>query len=324
MKTIDEIRDLIGKAFDEQEQSFEPRELYEPIAYTLKNGGKRLRPILVMLGCQAFTDELNEAIMPAVGIEMFHNFTLLHDDIMDKAFIRRNQPTVHIKWDVNRAILSGDALAIKANVFIASVRREVLPEVLGVFNKTALQVCEGQQYDLNFEMRNEVSEEEYLTMISLKTAVLLAGSLKIGALIGGATTKQADLLYSFGHDMGLAFQLQDDYLDTFGTVENFGKSIGGDIKANKKTILLIKALIQADEKDKKKLDKLFSTKKGNQDKKVEEVIAIFKKLNIDTYIRKLVIDYSHKALETLEEIDVDAVRKDELVKFTNQLINRVS
>jgi len=324
MKTIDEIRELIGKAFDEQEQTFEPRELYEPISYTLKNGGKRLRPILVMLGCQAFSDELDEAIMPAVGIEMFHNFTLLHDDIMDKAFIRRNQPTVHIKWDVNRAILSGDALAIKANVFIASVRREVLPEVLGVFNTTALQVCEGQQYDLNFEIRNEVSEKEYLKMISLKTAVLLAGSLKIGALIGGASTKQADLLYSFGHDMGLAFQLQDDYLDTFGNVENFGKSIGGDIKANKKTILLIKALIEADDKDRKKLDKWFSSKKGNQDKKVAEVIEVFRKLNVDSYIRKLVIDYSHKALETLEKIDVDSIRKEELVKFTNQLINRVS
>ena len=324
MKTIEELRNLIGNAFDEQEQTFEPRELYEPIAYTLKNGGKRLRPILVLLGCQAFSDDVSEAVMPAVGIEMFHNFTLLHDDIMDKAFIRRNQPTVHIKWDVNRAILSGDALAIKSNVFISSVRREVLPEVLEVFNKTALEVCEGQQYDLNFEIKNSVNEDEYLKMISLKTAVLLAGSLKIGALIGGASTKDAESLYSFGHDMGIAFQLQDDYLDTFGNVENFGKSIGGDIKANKKTILLIKALINADEKDRKKLNKLFSSTKGNQEKKIKEVIAIFKKLKVDNHIRKLVIEYSHKALETLDKIEVDPVRKEELVKFTNQLVNRVS
>lgn len=324
MKTIDELKDLITVTFEKEEQAFEPRELYEPIAYTLKNGGKRLRPILVLMGCQVFSEEVEEALMPAIGIEMFHNFTLLHDDIMDKAFLRRNQPTVHIKWDVNRAILSGDALAIKSNVYISSVKREVLPEVLGVFNKTALEVCEGQQYDLNFEIRDTVTTEEYLQMISLKTAVLLAGSLKIGALIGGASTKDAELLYSFGHDMGLAFQLQDDYLDSFGDVKNFGKSIGGDIKANKKTILLIKAMELAEGKAKKKLEKWYSSKRGNEEKKVKEVVEIFKSLDVHKYLRKLVWDYSYKALETLEKIDVPAERKEELVKFTNQLINRVS
>lgn len=324
MKTLHELRDLVEKTIETEEQMLEPRELYEPIQYTLRNGGKRLRPICVLLGCQVFRDDIEEAIKPALGIEMFHNFTLLHDDIMDKAFIRRNQPTVHIKWDVNRAILSGDALAIKSNVYIASVRREVLPEVIDVFNTTALQVCEGQQYDLNFEIRSEVSEAEYLKMISLKTAVLIAGSLKIGALVGGASEKEADLIYSFGHDMGIAFQLQDDYLDTFGSVEKFGKAIGGDISSNKKTLLLIKALELANASQLKRLKKLYATKKGNQERKIQEVIRIFKELDVDKYIRKLVCDYSYQALDTLDQIQVSEERKEELIKFTNQLINRVS
>ncbi len=276
------------------------------------------------MGCQIFKGDVTPALKPALGIEMFHNFTLLHDDIMDKAFLRRNKPTVHIKWDINRAILSGDALAIQANVYIASAHRDILPEVLGVFNKTALEVCEGQQYDLNFEIRNEVKEEEYLKMISLKTAVLIAGSLKIGALIGAANEEQANMIYSFGHDMGMAFQLQDDYLDSFGNPEIFGKKIGGDILANKKTILLIKAKETADKASLKKLYKWYSSKKVNEEKKIREVVAIFRKLDIDQYIRKLVYDYSHKALRTLEKIDVPEERKIELVNFTNQLINRVS
>lgn len=324
MKTIEDLRKIIENSIEEEDKALEPRELYEPIQYTLKNGGKRLRPILVLLGCQVFSDEIQKAVKPALGIEMFHNFTLLHDDIMDKAFLRRNKPTVHIKWDINRAILSGDALAIKSNLFLASSDRSVLPEVLGVFNKTALEVCEGQQYDLNFEILDIVNEEEYLRMISLKTAVLLAGSLKIGALIGGASAEDAQLLYSFGHDMGIAFQLQDDYLDTFGEVEKFGKSIGGDIKTNKKTLLLIKARELANPKQLKRLNKFYSTKKGNQEKKIQEVIGIFKDIEVDNYIRKLVCDYSYKALEILDQINVAEDRKQELVKFTNQLINRVS
>lgn len=324
MKTLEELHILIEQVIDQQEKSLEPKELYEPIWYTLRNGGKRLRPILVLMGCQFFSGESEPALKPALGIEMFHNFTLLHDDIMDKAFLRRNQPTVHIKWDVNRAILSGDALAIQANVYIASADREILPEVLGVFNKTALEVCEGQQYDLNFEMRTEVRVEEYLQMISLKTAVLIAGSLKIGALIGKASTKQADCLYSFGHDMGMAFQLQDDYLDTFGDPAVFGKKIGGDILANKKTLLLIKAKELANPSQLKKLEKWYGNKKGNEDRKIREVVEIFRDLGIDLYIRELVCEYSYKALNTLDLIDVPADRKQELINFTNQLINRVS
>jgi len=322
--TLEELHALIEQEIDHQEEALEPTELYEPIWYALRNGGKRLRPVLVLMGCHIFNDDVSSAIKPALGIEMFHNFTLLHDDIMDKAFLRRNQPTVHIKWDINRAILSGDALAIQANVYIASVKREILPEVLGVFNKTALEVCEGQQYDLNFEIRDEVTEEEYMIMISLKTAVLIAGSLKIGALIGNASMEQAEKLYSFGHDMGMAFQLQDDYLDSFGNPDTFGKKIGGDIISNKKTLLLIKAKEFANQANLKKLNKLYSSKKGNDEKKIVEVVEIFKELQIDHYLREQVYNYSQKALKTLDQINVSEECKSELINFTNQLIDRVS
>ncbi|MBT3242778.1 MAG: polyprenyl synthetase family protein [Bacteroidetes bacterium] len=324
MLTLSQLHELIEKEIVDQKKTLEPRELYEPIWYTLENGGKRLRPILVLMGCQLFNENIELALKPALGIEMFHNFTLLHDDIMDKAFLRRNQPTVHIKWDVNRAILSGDALAIQSNVYISSTTKEVLPKVLSVFNKTALEVCEGQQYDLNFEMVDEVGEDEYLKMISLKTAVLLAGSLKIGALIGGASDQDAEKLYSFGYDMGMAFQLQDDYLDSFGDPKVFGKKIGGDILANKKTLLLIKAKQLADEGELKKLNKWFSSKKGNPAKKIKEVIGIFIKLEIDKYIRGLVHSYSKLALASLGELDIEDNLKEELTQFTNSLINRVS
>ncbi len=324
MKTLQELRVLLEEHIVSQEKNLEPAELYEPIWYTLRNGGKRLRPILVLMGCQLFSSDVTKAIQPALGIEMFHNFTLLHDDIMDKAFLRRNKPTVHIKWDINRAILSGDALAIQSNVFIASAEKNILPDVLEVFNTTALQVCEGQQYDLNFEIREKVTGEEYLKMISLKTAVLIAGSLKIGALIGGADKAQANKLYEYGYDMGMAFQLQDDYLDSFGNPETFGKKIGGDILANKKTLLLIKAMEMAGDKELKKLKKLLSNKRANPAKKIQEVVELFKKLDVHLYIRDLVCDYSFKALKSLDEIDIEEERKMELIRFTNSLINRVS
>ena len=257
MKSFEYIHQLVMAEIKLQNETLEPKELYEPIWYTLRSGGKRLRPILVLQGCQLFHDDIERALKPALGIELFHNFTLLHDDIMDKAFMRRNQPTVHTKWDINRAILSGDAMAIQANIFIASCDAKLLPDVLGVFNKTALQVCEGQQYDLNFEIMDEVTVDQYMNMIRLKTAVLLAGSLKIGAIIGGATEKQAGLVYDFGHDMGMAFQLQDDYLDTFGDPETFGKNIGGDILSNKKTFLLIKARQRANPAQLKELNEWY-------------------------------------------------------------------
>jgi len=324
MKSIEEIHELVDQEISRQNNILEPKELYEPIWYSLKSGGKRLRPMLVLLGCQMFSDDLDKAIKPALGIELFHNFTLLHDDIMDKAFLRRNQPTVHIKWDINRAILSGDAMAIQANKNISSCDAGILPEVLQVFNKTALEVCEGQQYDLNFEIRDDVSVEEYMSMIKLKTAVLLAGSLKIGAIIGGAGSVQAGLVYDFGFGMGMAFQLQDDYLDTFGRPEIFGKKIGGDIMANKKTFLLIKAKERADEKQLAELNHWYTGEDHDPGLKIPSVQKIFRDLSIDQLTREQVIHFSKIAIEILDRIETTEDRKSELRNFTNKLVYRVS
>lgn len=323
MKNIDDFQLIVDEEIKRQHRNLEPKELYEPIWYTLSNGGKRLRPVLVLMGCQLFSDRIEEAVLPAIGIEMFHNFTLLHDDIMDKAFLRRNRPTVHIKWDVNRAILSGDALAIQSNIFISSCSREVLPEVLNVFLTTALQVCEGQQYDLNFEIKSMVSVDEYMNMIRLKTAVLLAGSLQIGAIIGGAGKDWAQRVYDLGCELGMAFQLQDDLLDTFGDEDVFGKSIGGDIRSDKKTFLLIKAYEQASPEQAKVLDDCYSGKCTDPDQKVKEVRKIFMDLGIDQMTRKKVREYLYSALAILEELPVEKERKTELENFTRSLMDRV-
>ena len=323
MKDINDLQLMIDEEIRKQYRILEPRELYEPMWYALSNGGKRLRPVFVMMGCQLFSDELNKAALPALGIEMFHNFTLLHDDIMDQAFMRRNLPTVHVKWDVNRAILSGDALAIQANIFISSCEKEVLPDVLRVFNATALQVCEGQQYDLNFERLNDVSVADYMNMIRLKTAVLIAGSLQIGALIGGADPKWASRVYDLGDRIGMAFQLQDDYLDTFGNPVTFGKNIGGDIVANKKTYLLIKARELANPVQLMILKKYFDSEDFDPEEKVTSVKEVFKDLGVDREIIGKVHEYSNQALEILNEIPVSLPRKVELEKFTRNLMDRI-
>lgn len=323
MKDINDLQLLIDEEIRAQYRILEPRELYEPMWYALSNGGKRLRPVFVLMGCQLFSDEVKRAALPALGIEMFHNFTLLHDDIMDKAFMRRNLPTVHIKWDVNRAILSGDALAIQSNIFISSCDKEILPDVLKVFNSTALQVCEGQQYDLNFERLQEVSVAEYLNMIRLKTAVLIAGSLQIGALIGGAEPKWASRVYELGDMIGMAFQLQDDYLDTFGNPVTFGKNIGGDILANKKTYLLIKARELANPEQLELLKKYFDSEDSDPAEKIAAVKKVFQDLDVDKEIVEKVHEYSKKALEILGEIPVAPDRKVELDKFTRNLMDRI-
>lgn len=323
MKNINELQLIIDDEIRTQYRILEPPELYEPMWYALSNGGKRLRPVFVLMGCQLFSDDLKRAALPALGIEMFHNFTLLHDDIMDKAFMRRNQPTVHVKWDVNRAILSGDALAIQSNIFIASCDKEILPDVLNVFNTTALQVCEGQQYDLNFERLEEVTVAEYLNMIRLKTAVLIAGSLQIGALIGGADPQWALKVYELGDMIGMAFQLQDDFLDTFGNPFTFGKNIGGDILANKKTYLLIKAKELADTDQLKILNHYYSSEDFNEKEKIEVVKKLFLELGIDKITIEKVHEYSNKALKILSEIPVEDSRKAELEKFTRNLMDRI-
>ncbi|PIY02318.1 MAG: isoprenyl synthetase, partial [Bacteroidetes bacterium CG_4_10_14_3_um_filter_31_20] len=222
MLKFEEIQNIVNNEIAKLDFKSEPVELYQPISYALSGNGKRLRPCLALLSCNLFNNDIRNAIKPAIGVEMFHNFTLLHDDIMDKADIRRNKPTVHKKWNENVAILSGDAMLIKTYELFFELKPNILAKVIEVFNKAALQVCEGQQYDMNFETKIDVTTDEYIKMITLKTAVLLAASLKIGAIIGGATLKDANLLYNYGINLGIAFQLQDDYLDVYGDVKTFG------------------------------------------------------------------------------------------------------
>lgn len=239
MKTFNELRDQISIELEKLNWQNEPRGLYEPIAYELSIGGKRVRPVLTMMACNLFSDDLKAAVAPALGIEVFHNFTLLHDDIMDRADIRRGLPTVHKKWNDNTAILSGDVMLIVAYQLIAQTPMPHLKEVLDLFSKTAAEICEGQQYDVDYEARKKVEIDEYIEMIRLKTAVLLGCALKTGAIIGNASPADANLLYDVGINIGLAFQLKDDLLDVYGDEATFGKKIGGDILCNKKTYLLI-------------------------------------------------------------------------------------
>lgn len=324
MYTLKELQDLIKEHISNNKIGREPYTLYDPINYTLDTGGKRIRPALVLLACNLFTDDISDAIKPAVGLEIFHNFTLLHDDIMDHADIRRGQPTVHKKWDENTAILSGDAMLIKAYDFFFDCQSPNLREILKVFNQTALEVCEGQQYDMEFEDRDQVSESEYLRMIELKTSVLLAGALKIGALIGGASIDDADLLYDFGRNIGLAFQLQDDFLDVYGDESVFGKQIGGDIVANKKTFMLIKARQLAKETKAERLNQLILEKEFNRDDKVRDVTEIYNKLGIKELVQHRILEYTEKALDQLDQVRVDNSKKMELKNLAGKLINRAN
>lgn len=267
MYTSTDLEAKINSAINKLDYEKEPQTLFNPIVYTLSLGGKRLRPILAYMGTNLFTDNIDITTPSAVAIEIFHNFSLLHDDLMDNASIRRGEPAVHKKWNANTAVLSGDAMLIDAYNYITKVPEEVLSSILEIFTITAMEVCKGQQYDIDFETCLNVKESEYLEMIRLKTAVLLAASLKIGAILGGADEEDADRLYNFGINIGLAFQLKDDLLDVYGDPDNFGKEIGGDILSNKKTFLLIKALEKSDKKNNAILQKWISAKSFN----IEEV-----------------------------------------------------
>ena len=321
MFQAEELQKIINNLINELDFRTEPVALYSPVEYALSGSGKRLRPLLTLMSCNLFSENIQKALKPAIGLEIFHNFTLLHDDIMDKADLRRNKPTVHKKWNENVAILSGDAMMIKAYGFFFDLEPELLSSVLPVFNKTALEVCEGQQYDMNFETRMDVSTDEYLQMITLKTAVLLAASLKIGALIGGADEKNTELLYNFGINLGIAFQLQDDYLDTFGDVRTFGKQIGGDIVANKKTYLLLSALEKATGDTKKQLQKLLN-EKVESEVKIKEVTAIYNQLGIPEVIKQKLDEYQNKAIKALNAVNVSSDKKELLKNISLQLLNR--
>jgi geranylgeranyl diphosphate synthase type II len=323
MQRNDWLRDKLEQAIGELNFKKEPEELYEPISYTLQGNGKRIRPYLTLLACNMFSEKIDDAIYPAIGLEVFHNFTLLHDDIMDNAPVRRGLPTVHEKWSANTAILSGDAMMVEAYKLICKAPSHTLSKVLEVFSDTALGVCEGQMFDMQFEKQNNVSESEYLEMIRLKTSVLLAGSLKVGAIIGGASDKDAQLLYNFGLSLGLAFQLKDDWLDSFGDEAVFGKRIGGDIVENKKTYLLIKALERADKNELLALKKWIEKTDFNEQEKIESVKEIYKTLAIDELTQQKVADYSTEAFKYLAAVSVPIDAKKALMDLGEQLLNRV-
>jgi geranylgeranyl diphosphate synthase, type II len=322
MLTLPQIHEIIQVRISALSFSNHPAVLYEPIRYTLNLGGKRLRPALCLIACDLFEGNVNDAIDPAMGIEIFHNFTLLHDDIMDKAPIRRGNPTVYKKWNQNIAILSGDTMMALAYDNIMKTPERIRDEVFSVFNKTAIEVCEGQQYDMNFETQEQVSIGDYIEMIRLKTAVLLAGSLKIGALIGGASKSEAEKLYSFGENIGIAFQLKDDLLDAFSDEARFGKAKGGDILANKKTYLYLKAFKLASGKNLEDLKFLFSTEMNQNGEKIESILRIYEALNIRQNTENEMLQFYNLAMKVLETVDVDQSRKVTLLNIANQLNNR--
>jgi len=301
----------------------EPMGLYDPIEYVLGLGGKRLRPVLMLLAYNLYKEDVTRIFSQAAGIETYHNFTLLHDDLMDKADMRRNKPTVHKKWDENTAILSGDAMLILAYQFMMKkCPLECVERVMEVFGRTALEVCEGQQWDMEFEHRLDVTVDEYIEMIRLKTSVLLAAALKIGAILGGAPEKDAQLLYDFGIKMGLAFQLQDDYLDVYGDPAVFGKKIGGDILCNKKTFMLITALSLAEGEDKETLLNWLRATDYVAEEKIQSVTALYNKVGVSELCQARIDAYYKEGLELLDKVNVESSLKEELKKFVCHLMDR--
>lgn len=324
MLTIQDYQEIIKLKIAEQHFNYAPIELYEPITYTMSLGGKRLRPTLTIMTCDIFGGKIEEAVNAALGLETFHNFTLLHDDIMDKAPIRRGEPTVYKKWDANRAILSGDTMMVLAYDYLLNSPKDLLFDLFTVFNKVGKEVCEGQQYDMNFETAKHVSIDEYLEMIKLKTAVLIGGSMHVGAIIARASSEQCQLIYNFGENIGMAFQLQDDLLDAFGDSSVFGKQTGGDIRTNKKTYLYLKALELADQDDTKRLEELYGIQDEDDNDKVLEVLALFNKYKISQLTRRLMEDFYSKAMVELKAIHLPKDKQDILVSLADSLMKRDS
>lgn len=322
MHTLEHIQEIISRKIKSIDLSGKPIELYEPIKYTFSHGGKRLRPALCLLACDMFEGNLDHAIDPAIGIEIFHNFTLIHDDIMDQAPLRRGKETVYKKWNQNVAILSGDTMMALAYDYIMKAPEFARVAVLSAFNKTAIEVCEGQQYDMNYETQETVTIPDYIEMIRLKTAVLLGASLKIGAIIAGADIENAEKIYSFGENIGIAFQLKDDLLDAFSDEKKFGKMKGGDILTNKKTYLYLKALEIAHGKNLDCLRKLFSKDVIDPDSKINGVIQIYEALNIQQLTEDEILKFYNKAMTCLDNIAIDFDRKTALIGFADQLYKR--
>jgi len=324
LNSLSTLQQLIAKEIELYTANLtkQPAELYDPISYILHLGGKRMRPALLLMACEMFDGDIQKALKPALGIETFHNFTLLHDDIMDKAPLRRNKATVHERWNNDIAILSGDTMFVKSYQLMMHVEDSKLREVLDIFCKTAVEVCEGQQYDMNFESLDKVSIDEYLHMITLKTAVLLAASLQIGGILGGANTIDAHHLYEFGKNIGIAFQLQDDILDVYGDSAKFGKQVGGDILSNKKTYLLLSALEIATGEILEELKAWIENKNFIAAEKVTAITAIYTKLSIRKIAESKMHEFHQKAMHHYHAFSVDTEKKNMLLQFSESLLVR--
>ena len=322
MHAISHYQELITNYFSDLHLTKEPKNLYEPIEYILSLGGKRMRPILTLMATEVFDVDCKKALAAATAIEVFHNFSLVHDDIMDDAPLRRGNETVHEKWNINTGILSGDAMLILAYQHFEEYEPKIFRELAKLFSKTALEVCEGQQYDVDFETRDDVTIPEYLKMIEYKTAVLVAAAMKMGAIVAETTSENAELIYDFGLNLGLAFQLQDDYLDAFGDPETFGKQVGGDIIENKKTYLYLKAIAFSDENQKSQLMHLFSIHPSDNVDKITSVKEIFNASGASGATQQAIQDYTLKAFETLEKMNISSDKKNMLHTFGENLMNR--
>ena len=321
MKSAD-ILTLVNNYLDNIPYTRKPETLYEPIRYVLSLGGKRIRPVLILMSYNLYKDDADTILPTACGLETYHNYTLLHDDLMDNADMRRGHATVHKKWDANTAILSGDSMLVLSYQRIAQCAPQYLPQILDLFTTTALEIGEGQQYDMEFETRDDVCESEYIEMIRLKTSVLLACAMKMGAIQAGASPADQDALYRYGESLGLAFQLQDDYLDVYGDPSVFGKNIGGDITSNKKTFMLINALLRAEGQDKAELEAWIARKDFDRQEKVDAVTHLYTKLGIDRLARERIEYYTREALSCLDAVDTPDERKAELREYTMMMMRR--
>lgn len=322
MQSIKQYQELISKHFVELTIREEPKNLYEPIKYIIGLGGKRLRPVLTLMATEVFDTNYQKALSAATAIEVFHNFSLIHDDIMDDAPLRRGNETVHEKWDINTGILSGDAMLILAYQYFEAYEPKIFRELAQLFSKTALEVCEGQQYDVDFEQRDDVTIAEYLKMIEYKTAVLVGAAMKMGAIVAETCEDNKNLIYDFGLNLGIAFQLQDDYLDAFGNPETFGKQVGGDIIENKKTYLYLKALEFSNDSEKEQLLHLFSIQPSDNTDKINSIKNIFNTTGSSDATQTAIQDYTFKAFETLEKMNISDDKKVLLKAFGQKLMSR--
>lgn len=322
MRTSDELLKMVNDYIEDATITRQPTSLYDPIKYVLSIGGKRIRPVLLLLTYNMYRDDIERVMPTAVGLETYHNYTLLHDDLMDKADMRRGMPTVHRKWDDNTAILSGDSMLVVAFQRVSQCPAENLQDILSLFTMTALEIGEGQQYDMDFENRMDVTEDEYIEMIRLKTSVLLACAVKMGAIMAGASDEDAKNLYAFGEKLGLAFQLQDDLLDVYGDPKVFGKAIGGDITSNKKTYMLINAILRANNEQREELIKWITTDNFDKEEKIKAVTKLYNKIGIRQLCEKKINDYFAEALTYLEKVNVPEEKKTALQRFTDQMMHR--